>query len=221
VKEMRSTYVETIRRYCKEGFEWIKEYGIDKAIYATNRILRQWEIPETVTFIRLSTPKVDFYTNEAYSYAIGVESTGYPLAYISLQRLSLICHWGYFCRFPFPLPSKGIVLKDITLSLPFSISLPTALAAATLATHFPIRNWAGSIGISRREPECPLVASLLLLPEGSWKYEIWITFEKRRARCCLRRWGKTRYDTEVLHQLSGGYNKVVREVVRLAALLTL
>jgi hypothetical protein len=218
---MRSTYVETIRSYCKEKFEWIGEYGIDKAIYATNRILRHWGVPETVTFIRLSTPKVDFYTNEAYSYAISVESTGYPLAYISLQHLSLICHWGYLCYFPFPLPSKGIVLKDITLLLPFSISLPTALAAATLATHFPVRNWAGSIGVSRREPECLLIASLLLLPEGSWKYEIWITFEKRRARGCLRRWGKTRYDMEVLHQLSGGYNKVVEEVIRLAALLTL
>jgi hypothetical protein len=218
---MRSTYVETIRRYCKEGFEWIREYGIDKAIYATNRILRCWGVSETVTFLRFPTPKVDFYTNEAYSYAIGVEGTGYPLAYISLQRLSLICHWGYLCYFPFPLPSKGIVLKDITLSLPLSISLPTALAAATLATHFPVQNWAGSIGVSRHEPECLVVASLFPLPEGSWKYEIRITFENRRARCCLRGWGKTRYDTEVLHQLSGGYNKVVREVVRLAALLTL
>jgi hypothetical protein len=201
--------------------EWIREYGIDKTIYATNRILRRWGVSETVTFLRFPTPKVDVYTNEAYSYAIGVESTGYPLAYISLQHLSLICHWEYLCRFPFPLPSKGIVLKDITLSLPFSISLPTALAAAALATHFPIRNWAGSVGVSRREPECVFIASLFLLPEGSWRYEIWITFEKRRARGCLRRWEKTRYDTEVLHQLSGGYNKVVREVLRLAALLTL
>jgi hypothetical protein len=209
---MHSIYAETVRRYCKERFEWIREYGIDKTIYATNRILRRWGVSETVTFLRFPTPKVDFYTNEAYSYAIGVESTGYPLAYISLQHLSLICHWGYLCRFPFPLPSQGITLP---------ISLPTALAAAALATHFPIRNWAGSVGISRRELECVFVVSLFLLPEGSWKYEIWITFEKRRARGCLRRWGKTRDDMEVLHQLSGGYNKVVREVLELAALLTL
>jgi hypothetical protein len=217
---MRSAYVETIRRYCKEGFDWIREFGIDKLIYATNRILRRWGIKETVTFLRFPTPKVDFYTGEAYFYAIGVESTSYPLAYISLQQLSLVCHWGYLCHFPFPLPSKGIVLRGITLPLPFPISLPTALAIATFATHFPIRDWAGSVGISHHEPECQLVVSLLLLPQSSWKYEIGIIFEKRRAWCCLRRWKETRYDTEVLHQSSGGYNKIVEEVLRLAALLT-
>jgi hypothetical protein len=99
---MRPTYVETVRSYHKEGFEWVREYGIDRAIYATNRILRRWGINETVTFIRFPTPKVDFYTNEVYSYAIGVESSGYPIAYISLQHLSLVCHWGYLCSFPLP-----------------------------------------------------------------------------------------------------------------------
>jgi hypothetical protein len=217
---MGSTCAETIRHYCKEGFEWVREYGIDKVIYATNRILRRWGVGETVTFLRFPMPKVDFYNNEVYSYAIGVESTGYPLAYISLQRLSLICHWGYLCYFPFPLPSKGIVLRDITLSLPFSISLPTALAVATLATHFPIRNWAGSVGISRHEPECQLIAALFPTPQSSWKYEIGIIFGKRRAWCCLRGWKGTRYDTEIFHQSSGGYNKIVGEVIRLAALLT-
>jgi hypothetical protein len=218
---MGSTYAETIRSYCKEGFDWIRKYGIDKTIYATNRILRRWGLNEAVTFLRFSTPKIDFYNQQVYSYAIGVESTGYPLAYISLQHLSLICHWGYLCHFPFPLPSKGIVLKDITLPLPFSIPLPTALALATFATHFPIRNWVGSVGIIRHEPECQLVASLFPLPQGSWRYEIGIIFGKRRAWCCLRRWKETRYDTEVLHQSSGGYNKIVGEVIRLAALLTI
>ncbi len=215
---MNQGYAETIRNYHRERFDWVRGYGIDKTIYATNRILRRWEIKETVTFLRFPTPKVDFYTNEVYSYAIGVESTGYPLAYISLQHLSLVCHWGYFCKFPFPLPSKGIVLKNITPPLPFSISLPTALAIATLATHFPIKNWAGSVGITRHE--CRLVASLLLPPQSTWKYEIGIIFEKRRAWCYLGRWKETRYDTEILHQFSGGYNKVVGEVLRLAALLT-
>jgi hypothetical protein len=218
---MRPTYVETVRSYRKEGFEWVREYGIDKAICATNRTLRRWGVNETVTFIRFPTPKVDFYTNEVYSYAIGVESTGYPIAYISLQHLSLICHWGYLCRFPFPLPSKGIIFKEITHSLPFSISLPTALAVATLATHFPIRNWAGSVGIHRSEPECSLIATLFPLPEGSWRYEVGIIFGKRRAWCVVRRWKGTRHDIEVLHHFSGGYNKVVGEVLRLAALLTL
>jgi hypothetical protein len=218
---MGSTYVETIRNYCKGGFKWVREYGIDKAIYATNRILRRWGVGETVTFIRFPTLKVDFYTNEAYSYAIGVESTGYPLAYISLQRLLLICHWGYLCYFPFPLPSKGIVLRGITLSLPFSISLPTALAVATLATHFPVRNWAGSVGISRHEPECQLIAALFPTIQSPWKYEIEIIFGKRRAWCCLRGWKGTRYEREIFHQFSGGYNKVVGEVIRLAALLAL
>jgi hypothetical protein len=218
---MSSTYVKTIRSYCKEGFDWIREYRIDKTIYATNRTLRRWGVGETVTLLRFPTPKVDFYTNEVYSYAIGVESTGYPLAYISLQRLSLVCHWGYICYFPFPLPSKGVILKGITSPLPFSISLPTALALATLATHFPIRNWAGSVGISRHEPGCQLVATLFPLPQGSWKYEIGIIFEKRRAWCCLRRWKETRYDGEILHQSFGGYNKIVGEVIRLAALLTI
>jgi hypothetical protein len=217
---MRPTYIETIRNHCKEGLDWIREYGIDKTIYATNRILRRWGVNETVTFLRFPTPKVDIYINEVYSYAIGVEGTGYPLAYISMQHLSLICHWGYLCRFPFPLPSKGIVLRDITLTLPFPISLPTALAVATLATHFPIRNWAGSVGIHRSEPECSLIAILFPPPQGSWRYEMGITFWKRRAWCVLRRWKETRYDTEILHQSSGGYNKIVGEVIRLAALLT-
>ena len=218
---MGSTYAETIRHYYKGGFKWIREYRIDKVIYATNRILKRWGVGETVTFLRFPTPKVDFYTNEVYSYAIGVESTNYPLAYISLQHLSLICHWGYLCRFPFPLPSKGIVLRDITPSLPFSISLPTALALATFATHFPIQNWAGSVSIIHHEPECQLVASLLLTLQSPWKYEIGIIFGKRRAWFCLRRWKETRYDREVLHQSFGGYNKIVGEVLRLAALLTL
>jgi hypothetical protein len=213
--------VETIRHYYKGGFKWIREYRIDKVIYATNRILRRWGVGETVTFLRFPTPKVDFYTNEVYSYAIGVEGTDYPLAYISLQRLSLICHWGYLCHFPFPLPSEGIVLRDITPPLPFSISLPTALALATFATHFPIQNWAGSVGINRHEPECELVASLLLTLQSPWKYEIGIIFGKRRAWFCLRRWKETRYDREVLHQSFGRYNKIVGEVLRLAALLTL
>jgi hypothetical protein len=218
---MGSTYAETIRHYCKEGFDWIREYRIDKVIYATNRILKRWGIGETVTFLSFPTPKADFYNNEVYSYAIGVESTGYPLAYISLQRLSLVCHWGYLCCFPFPLPSQGTVLMVATLSLPLSISLPTALALTTLATHFPIRNWAGSVGISRHEPGCQLVASLLLSLQSPWKYEIGIIFGKRRAWFCLRRWKETRYDREVLHQSFGGYNKIVGEVLRLAALLTL
>jgi hypothetical protein len=216
---MRPTYAETIHNYHKEGFEWVREYGIDKTIYATNRILRRWGINETVTFLRFPTPKVDLYSNEVYSYAIGVESSGYPLAYISMQHLSLICHWGYPCRFPFPLPSKGIVF-DIAHSLPLSIPLPTALAVAALATHFPIRNWAGSVGVYRSEPECSLIATLFPLPQGSRRYEVGIIFEKRRARCSLRGWKETGYDIEILHQSSGGYNKVVREVIRLAALLT-
>ena len=217
---MRPTYVETVRSYHKEGFEWVREYGIDRAIYATNRTLRRWGVNETVTFIRFPTPKVDFYTTEAYSYAIGVESTDYPLAYISLQHLSLVCHWGYLCTFPLPLPSKGKIHMSITLSAPFPLSLPTALAVATFATHFPIRNWAGSVGVSRHEPAPLFVASLILFSDGLWKYEIKIMFGRQRAWCVLRKW---RYmgEEEVLNQFSGGYNKVVGEAIRLAALLTL
>jgi len=218
---MGSTYAETIRHYCKGGFKWVKEYRIDKVIYATNRILKRWGVGETVTIVRFPTPKVDFHTNEAYSYAIGVESTGYPLAYISLQHLSLICHWGYFCYFPFPLPCRGMAFVRVTFPTPIAISLPTALALATLATHFPIKNWAGCVGISYHEPECKLAALLFPTPQSPWKYEIGIIFGKRRARCSLRRWKETRDDTEVLHQSSGGYNKIVGEVIRLAALLTL
>jgi hypothetical protein len=219
---MGSTYIETIRRYYKEGFEWIREYGIDKTIYATNRILRRWGIKETVTFLLLSTPKIDFHSNQVYFYAIGVERTGYPLAYISLQQLSLVCYWGYLCTFPLPLPSKGVIsVGAISNPLPFPISLPTALAVATFATHFPVRDWIGSAGIYQRESQYLFAALISLPPKGSGGYTIEIIFWKQGAWGSLKKWGEVKCSSELPYYFSGGYNKIVREAVRLAALLTL
>jgi len=219
---MGSTYAETIRHYCEEKFEWIREYGIDKTIYAANRILRRWEINEDVTLLHLPEPKIDLHSNQVYFYAIGVESTGYPLAYISLQRLSLVCHWGYFCIFPFPLPSKGIIsVGAISNPLPFPISLSTALAVATFATHFPVRGWIGSAGVYQRGSQYIFATLISLPPRGSDGYTIEITFRKQGAWGSLKKWGEVECNSELPYYFSGGYNKVVKEAVRLAALLTL
>jgi hypothetical protein len=217
---MKYRYIRTIRHYCNKGFEWIRELRIDKVIYHTNRILKHWGIDETVTFFSLPTPVIDSFLDEVYFYAIGVESTGRPLAYILLQRPSIVCHWGCHCFFPLPAPSKGVFSTGET-SLPFPIPLPTALAAATFAYHFPVRNWVGSIGLfCRRNQQWSLIALLTisLSPEGSKGYRIEVAFEKRRAYCCLDKWSIPEYKSDVLCRFSGGHKKVVREVIRLAAL---
>jgi hypothetical protein len=62
---------------------------------------------------------------------------------------------------------------------------------------------------------------LLLTPyEDSKGYEIKVTFEKGRAYCCLYEWHGPEYKSKFLHCFSGGHKRVVREVVRLAALIT-
>jgi hypothetical protein len=199
--------------------EWVKELGVNKIIYETNRILRSWGVNCPITVITLPYPKLDFVLEEAYSYAIGIKGTDKYLAYISLQRQAMICPLGSVA-YLFSLPSATPLMGYSTTGTSFirrpPLNLPPQLVLAAKALVDRVtdlyRGWIGFCGCWRGDPQkCIAVVILKSNEEPS----ITILFGRRDAACKIDISGR-----EICHFV-GGHSRVVAEALKIIALSSL
>jgi hypothetical protein len=223
-------HAKTTRHLRKvEEMKWVKELGINKIIYKTNRILRKWGVNCPITVITLSHPKVDFILEEAYFYALGIEGP-YPyaigikrtdkyLAYISLQYQTIICPLGGFV-YIFSLPSASwfIGYSKVGTSLiqhpPLNLPLPLVLAVKALVDRVTglYREWIGFCDCWRHDPQNYIAVVIL---KSNEELSITILFGRRDAECKIDANGR-----EIYHFV-GGHSQVVAEALKIIALSSL
>jgi hypothetical protein len=219
---MSQDYVETIRNYRREGLEWVTELGVDKVIYKTNRILKQWGIGHSVVLLHIPEPTISFYPQRFPNYAFGVEGSNIPLAYIFPKDSEVICDWGFFYTYKLPTVSEGLVhILQADKPLPFLISLPKALAIATLPLSLPTPNWWGGVSPNFENPRYMSVA-FQSCPDGSqWVYKISVVFKKRVAYCTVTKSEVGREDILFHYEFLGKHKAVVQEILKIATLVTI
>jgi hypothetical protein len=221
---MNQASAEVIRNYRQNGLEWVTELGVDKVIRKTNRILRKWGIGHSVVLLHISKPPTSFYPHQSPHYAFGVEGKNIPLAYISPEDSEVLCDWGFLYTYKLPTVSEGLVhLEREKLAdspSPFLIPLPTALAVATLQFSLTNFQWWGRILPNFKNPRYMLVTFLSLSEGNQWVCKISAVFKKRVAHCTITKCQVGREDTEVRQEFKGKHEKVVREILKIAALMT-
>jgi hypothetical protein len=209
--------------------EWVRELGVNKIIYKTNRILRKWGVNCSITVLTLSHPKVDFILEEAYfyalgiegplSYAIGIKRTDEYLAYISLQYQTIICPLGGLV-YIFSLPSASwfIGYSKMGTSLiqhpPLNLPLPLVLAAKALVGMVTdlYGGWVGFCDCWRHDPQNYIAVVILKSSEEPF---ITILLGRRNAECKIDISGR-----EICHFV-GGHSQVVSKALKIIALSSL
>jgi len=218
---MNQAPAEVIRNYRQNGLEWVTELGVDKVIYRANRILKQWGIGHSVVLLYIPEPIISFYHQRFPHYAFGVEGRNAPLAYIFPEDSEVLCDWGFLCTYKLPTVSKGLVHPtQANNPLPFLISLPKALAIATLPLSLPAPHWWSSVLPNYKDPRYLLVAFLSKYDGNPWVCKISVVFKKWVAHCTVMKCQVGREDTEVHYEFRGKHGGVVREILKIAALMT-
>jgi hypothetical protein len=218
---MSQDYAETIRNYRQKGLEWVTELGVDKVIYRANRILKQWGIGHSVVLLYIPEPAISFYPHRFPHFAFGVEGSNNPLAYIFPENSEVVCDWGFLYTYNLPAVSKGLVhLIQADNPLPFLIPLPKALAIATILFSFPDPWWGGVLP-NFENPRYMLVAFLLASDGNPWVSKISVVFKERTAHCSILRCQVGREDTAIRHEFEGKHKEVVREILKIAALMAI
>ena len=220
---MSRDYVEIIRNYRQKGLEWVTELGVDKVINRANRILRRWGISCSVVLMRLPEITRKFDPQGFPHFAFGVEGINIPLAYICLENSEVICDWGFLYTYNLPTVSEGSVLPHPIQNdpLPFPISLPTALAIATLQFSLPKPSWKGKIVPHFENPSHVWVVFLSASYGNPWVSKISVVFKERTAHCSILKAQVGREDTAIRHEFEGEHEKVVREILKIATLMAI
>jgi hypothetical protein len=221
---MNQASVEVIRNYRQNGLEWVTELGVDKVIYRANRILRKWGIGRSIVLLHISKPTISFRLPRTPHFAFGVEGSDIPLAYIFPEDSEVICDWGFLYTYKLPTVSEGLVhleLEKLADSpLPFLIPLPTALAIATLPFFLTNPYWWGRVLPNFKNP-CYMLVTFLSHSDGNpWVCKISVVFQKLVAHCTVMKCQVGREDSEVHHEFKGKHKEVVREILKIAALMT-
>jgi hypothetical protein len=218
---MNQASAEVIRNYRQNGLEWVTELGVDKVIYRANRILKQWGIGHSVVLLYIPEPTISFYHQRFPHYAFGVEGSNIPLAYIFPKDSEVICDWCFFYTYNLPTVSKGLVhIPQADKPLPFLISLPKALAIATLPLSLPAPHWWGGVMPNFENPRYMSVAFLSHSDGNPWVCKISVVFQKLVAHCTVMKCQVGREDTVFHYEFRGKHGGVVREILKIAALMT-
>jgi hypothetical protein len=218
---MSQDCVETIRNYRREGLEWVTELGVDKVIHRANRILRQWGIGHSIVLFYIPEPTISFYPQRFPHFAFGIEGSNIQLAYIFPEDSEVLCDWGFFYTYKLPAVSKGLVhMPQADKPLPFLIPLPTALAIATLPLSLPT-SWWGRVVPNFENPRYMLVALLSEHGRNPWISKISVVFKKRTAHCSVLKCQVGREDTAIRHEFGGKHKEVVKEILKIATLMTI
>jgi hypothetical protein len=218
---MNRDCVETIRNYHQKGLEWVTELKVDKVIHRANRILKQWGIGHSIVLLYIPEPTISFYPQRFPHFAFGVEGSNTQLAYIFPEDSEVLCDWGFFYTYKLPAVSKGLVhILQADKPLPFLIPLHTALAIATLPLSLPT-SWWGGVVPNFKNPRYILVAFLYEHDGNPWVSKISVVFKERTAQCSVLKCQVGREDTEIRHEFKGTHKEVVREILKIAALMTI
>jgi hypothetical protein len=214
-------YTEVIRNYRKKTLEWVRELGVDKVICRANRILKQWGIGHSIVLLYIPEPTRSFYRRFPH-FALGIEGSNIPLAYIFPDNSEVICDWNCFLyTYKLPVISEGLVYPtQANNPLPFLIPLPTALAIATLPFSLPTPWWGRVLNYY----EDPRYMSVVFLSErdgNPWVSKISVVFKERTAHCSILKCQVGREDTATRHEFEGKHKEVVREILRIATLMTI
>lgn len=222
--KLNFAYAEVIRNYRQRGLDWVRELGVDKVIYRANRILRKWEVSHSIALLRIPYRHVSvgFNRQRFPRFALGIEGSNIPIAYIFPENSEVICDWEYPCTFQLPAVSKGLIHPvRANYSLPFLISLPTALAIATFTLTFPIPKWHSEVFTYFDDPRYLSAIFMHYSSENQWVSKIVAVFKERVAKCTVTKCQVGREDTESRYEFQGKYDEVIREIRRAAALLTI
>jgi malonyl CoA-acyl carrier protein transacylase len=219
---MSRDYAETIRNYHRKGLEWITELGVDKVIHRANRILKQWGIGHSIVLLHIPEPAISFYPQRFPYFAFGVEGSNIPLAYIFPENSEVICDWGFLYTYNLPAVSKGLVHPtQADNPSPFLIPLPKALAIATTPFSFPIPPWWGGVQPNFENLRYMLVVFQFVSDRNPWASKISVVFKERTAHCSILKCQVGREDTVNYHEFEGKHKEVVREILKIAALMTI
>jgi hypothetical protein len=214
--------VETIRNYHRRGLGWVTKLGVDKVIHRANCTLKQWGIGRSVVLLHTPEPAISFHLQRFPHFAFGVEGSDIPLAYIFPESSEVICDWGFLYTYNLPTVSEGLVHPTLANNpLPFRIPLPKALAIATLQLSLPRPPWWGGIVPNFENPHYLLVV-FVSVPNGNpWVSKISVVFKERTAHCNILKCQAGREDTAIRHEFEGTHKEVVREVLKIATLVTI
>jgi len=190
-------------------------------IHRANRILRQWGIGHSIVLLHIPEPTISFYRQRLPHFAFSVEGSNIPLAYIFPEDSEVICDWGFLHTYNLPAVSKGLVHPtQADNPLPFLIPLPKALAIATLQLSLPKPYWWGRIVPNFENPSHVLVIFLSASDGNPWVSKISVVFKERAAHCSILKSRVGRGDIEIHHEFEGTHKEVVREILKIAALMT-
>jgi len=218
---MNQASAEVIRNYRQDGLEWVAELGVDKVIRKTNSILKKWGVGHSIVLLHIPEPTVSFYPQRFPHFAFGVEGSNIPLAYIFPEDSEVLCDWGFLHTYKLPTVSKGLVHPtQANKPLLFLISLPKALAIATLPLSLPAPHWWGSVLTNYKDPRYLLVAFLSEHDGSPWVCKISVVFKKWVAHCTVTKSEVGREDTVFHYEFLGKHEGVVREVLKIATLMT-
>ena len=216
---MNQASAEVIRNYRQDGLEWVAELGVDKVIHKTNSILKQWGVGHSVVLLYIPEPTISFYPQRFPHFAFGVEGSNIPLAYIFPEDSEVLCDWGFLYTYKLPTVSKGLVHPTQNKPLPFLISLPKALAIATLPFSLPIP-WRGRVLTHYEDPRSMLVTFLSYSHGNPWVCKISVVFKKGVAHCTVVKCQVGCEDTKVHYEFNGKHKEVVQEILKIVALMT-
>jgi hypothetical protein len=214
--------VETVHNYRREGLEWVTELKVDKVMDEANHILREWGIGHSVVLLHIPEPAITVHQRFPH-FAFGVEGINIPLAYIFPENSEVICDWGFLYTYNLPTVSEGSVLPYPIQNnpLPFPTPLPKALAIATFQFSLPKPSWWGKIVPHFENPSHVLVVFLSVSYGNPWVSKISVVFKEQAAHCSVLKCQVGREDTEIRHEFEGTHKEVVREILKIATLMTI
>ncbi len=198
--------------------KWVRELGVNKIIYKTNRILRKWGVYCPITVITLPYPQANCILEEAYSYAIGIKGTDKYLAYISLQRQAVVCPLGSVA-YLFSLPSATSFMGYSRTGTSFIhcplLNLPLPLVLAVKAMADKAADLYGGIGFCDRWRHDPQNCIAVVIFKGYKEPSITILFGRRDAEC------KIDISGQEIYHFVGGHSRVVAEALKIIAVSSL